>query len=328
MNSQAQHEMIKLIGSWALTGAVIFTFIIALLSLVGLLAFSENKQRNKLFYILAAQIVVVGITLALGMFQLAPGAAVKTIEQPLKDAAAKLQQENAAALAQQDRLKAELADTQRQLAKSVEKAAVYDQQLAKANANAEAQREAIAHLQELAQRAASQPTIVNSEEVNALKTQVAKAETELAESRQVEETLNLKLKDSKSKFSALEQTRRDKERQLQRAKAMGRVLVVNQGWNFVVLSIGDKQGMSPDSTLLVLRGGTQIAKLRVKTIEPTQSIADVIAGSVRRGVTVKPGDNVVFEEIRTPPAQASQPSAARGGAQAEPDLPPLPALTR
>ena len=318
MNSQAQHEMMKLMVSWTLIGAMIFTVIITLLSLAGFLAFSDNKQRNKLIYILVAQIAIVGLAFFTGIFQPAPGTAARGIEQPLKEAAEKLEQENRASLAERDRLKGGLSETKRQLAESIEKAAAYDQQIAKANVNAEAQREAIARLQDLAQRAASQQTLANSEEVNALKAQVAKAETELAESRQVEETLNLRLKDSKSKFSVLEQARRDKERQLQRAKAIGRVLVVNQGWNFVVLSIGDKQGMSPDSTLLVLRGGAQIAKLRVKTIEPSQSIADVIAGSIRKGVTVQPGDNVVFEEIRNKPAPAAQPS--------EPDLPPLPSL--
>jgi hypothetical protein len=327
MNSQAQHELMNLMVSWALIGAIAFTLIMTALSLVGLLAFSNNKQRNKLFYILAAQIVLVGVMFSLGIFHLSPGAVVNGIEQPLKEAAEKLDRENVASVAERDRLKGELSETKRKLADSMAKAAAYDEQIAKANANSEAQREAIAHLQDLAQRAASEQTLANSQEVNAVKAQLAKAETELAESRQVEDTLNLRLKDNKSKASALEQSRRDKERQLQRAKAIGRVLEVNRGWNFVVLNIGDKQGMIPDSTLLVLRGGAQIAKLRVKTIEPSQSIADVISGSVRKGATVQPGDNVVFEEIRTPPAQASQHSTVQGSVQDEPALPPLPALT-
>lgn len=327
MNSQTQHDLMNLMVSWALIGAIAATLIITALSLVGLFAFSDNKQRNKLFYLLLAQIVLAGIIFSLGIFHPAPGALVKGIEQPLKEAAEKLDGENMASLAEQDRLKGELGETKHKLADSMAKAAAYDEQIAKANANSEAQREAIAHLQDLAQRAASEQTLTNSQEVNAVKNQLAKAETELAESKQMEETLNLKLKDNKSKSSALEQSRRDKERQLQRAKAMGRVLAVNPGWNFVVLSIGDKQGMIPDATLLVLRGGAQIAKLRVKTIEPSQSIADVITGSVRKGLTVQPGDNVVFEEIRTPPTQASQHSTVQGSVQDEPALPPLPALT-
>jgi hypothetical protein len=327
MNSPAQHEMMKLVLSWTLIGALILTVIVTLLSLAGFLRFSGDEQRNKLIYILLAQLVIVGITFPLGIFQPAPGAAVKRIEQASRQAAEKLEQVNRILLEEQDRLNGELGKATRQLAESREKTAAYAQQIARANENAEAQSKTIARMQNFAQRAPSEQTIANSEEMSALRTRAERAEAELAESRQLEETMRQKLKDSDSKFSALEQSRREKARQLQRANVMGRVLAVNPGWNFVVLSIGDKQGVTPDSTLLVIRGGAQIAKVRVKTIEPTQSIADVITSSVRRGATVKPGDNVVFEEIRTQPTQASQPAASRVGVPLDPALPPLPALT-
>jgi len=332
MNPQAQHEMMKLVVSWTLIGAIIVTLIVIVLSLVEFLSFADPKYRNRLIYILAAEMMIAGIFLVLGLFQPFSDAAINKIEMPLHEAARNLEQENRTALAEQDRLNHDLGETKRQLADSTEKAAAYEQQIAKANINAEAQREAIAHLQDLVQHPApaAQPAVVNTDEVDALKAQIAKAELELAESRQVQETLNMRLKETKSKSTEVDQFKREKERQMQRAKAIGRVLAINPGWNFVVLSLGDKQGVTPDSTMLVLRGGAQIAKLRVKTIEPTQSIADVIKSTVKKGVTVQPGDNVVFEEVQDQPAKASQSSGAQAGGPIEsalPPLPPLPALT-
>ena len=332
MNSPAHHEMIRLMASWTLVGGIILNAFLTLLALAGFLAFSDREQRHKLLYILGAQFVIVGVALSLGIFQLAPSAFVKSIEEPLREASANLEQEKTALLAEQERLQGELGETKRQLAKSTEKADAYELQITKSNANAEAQRETIAHLQELAQRAtsasASEPPAATMEEVNALKAEVAKAEIALAESRQVEETLTEKLKETKSKASALDESKHEKERQIQRAKTIGRVLAINPGWNFVVVSIGDKQGATPDSTLLVLRGGAQIGKVRVKTIEPTQSIADVIPSSLRKGMTVQPGDNVVFEEIRNAPAPAAQRSASQDSRPIEPPLPLLPEVTR
>jgi hypothetical protein len=331
MHPQAQHEMTKLMASWTLAGALIVTVIILLLSLVRFLNLSDARRRMKLICILGAEIVAAGIAYSLGGFQPAPDAAIKTIEQPLKANAAKLQQEIGLANAERDHLRTELSEAKRQLAESATKLAADDLQIAQANVLAENQSKELASLHEFAERVSSQKPVVDQDEVNAfnaLKARAEKSEADLAESRQNEAALNQKLKESQSKVSAIERMRREKERQLQRAKAVGQVLAVNPGWNFVVLSIGDKQGVNPDSTLLVLRGGEQIAKLRVKSVEPSKSIADVIFKSLRKGASVRPGDSVVVEEIRAQPTAMSQPPATQSAASLEPALPLLPPLPR
>jgi hypothetical protein len=332
MNPLAQFEMMKLVLSWMLIGAFVLTALVTLLALVGFLGLLNHQQLTKLIYMLVAEIVIAAITFPLGVFQPAPGVAVNRIEKASRQAAVKLEQENTAAVSEQNRLHGELLDTKRQLAASVEKATAYDQQIAQANENAQAQNKTISQLHDLIQRASPpQPPTASADEVNALKTRVEKAEAELAESRQLEETMHQRLKDIDSKSTAVDESRREKARQLQRAKTIGRILAVNPGWNFVVLSIGDKQGVTPDSTLLVLRGGAQIAKVRVKSIEPNQSIADVIPSTVRRGQTVKPGDNVVFEEVRpqpTPAPQPPQPLTHQAALPPDSALPPLPSPAR
>ena len=74
----------------------------------------------------------------------------------------------------------------------------------------------------------------------------------------------------------------------------GTVLAVNQAYNFVVLNLGGRQGVEPNTEMLVFRDGTLIAKLRVSSVEPSTAIGDIISSSLARGVQVQPGDIVVY----------------------------------
>jgi hypothetical protein len=153
------------------------------------------------------------------------------------------------------------------------------------------------------------PVVADQAPLDELKKRAEKAEAELAEAKQLQETWNRKVKDSDSRLASLERYKHDRETQLQRPGVSGRILAVNPGWNFVVLSIGDRQGLMTNSPLLVMRDGEPIAKVRVTSIETSKSIADVVPGSVRRGVTVQPGDRVVYEGSRTQPIHVAEPAA-------------------
>jgi hypothetical protein len=58
----------------------------------------------------------------------------------------------------------------------------------------------------------------------------------------------------------------------------GKVLVVDPKWNFVVLDIGDKQGLVPRGVLLVSRNSKLIGKVRVMSTQDNRSIANIIPG--------------------------------------------------
>jgi hypothetical protein len=74
----------------------------------------------------------------------------------------------------------------------------------------------------------------------------------------------------------------------------GVILAVNQAYNFVVLNLGGRQGVEPNSEMLVLRDGTLIAKIRISSVEPSTAIGDIVSNSLERGVQVQPGDTVVY----------------------------------
>ena len=74
--------------------------------------------------------------------------------------------------------------------------------------------------------------------------------------------------------------------------------MVNQSWNFVVLSLGDRQGLVPNAELLIQRGGKYLGKVRVTSVESSTAIADILQRTVPRGLTVMPGDNVIYQAQR------------------------------
>jgi hypothetical protein len=79
-----------------------------------------------------------------------------------------------------------------------------------------------------------------------------------------------------------------------RAGVHGTVLACNQAYNFVVLNLGARNGVEPNSEMLVLRDGTFIGKIRISSVEPATAIGDIITNSLARGVQVQPGDSVIY----------------------------------
>ena len=138
--------------------------------------------------------------------------------------------------------------------------------------------------------------------VTALRADLTKAQAEGAESKALVDTLNANKKALEDKMVVLEQYKIRKEKEIMRIGVGGRILAVNGGWNFVVISIGDKQGAVMNATMLVVRDDVPIGKVRIS------SIADILPGSLARGVTIQPGDRVIFEG-RTP-ALGSTPAGA------------------
>jgi len=79
-----------------------------------------------------------------------------------------------------------------------------------------------------------------------------------------------------------------------KAGVRGAVLAVNQAYNFVVLNLGARQGVEPNSEMLVVRDGTLIGKIRISSVEPATAIGDIVTSSLARGVQVQPGDIVIY----------------------------------
>jgi uncharacterized membrane protein YhiD involved in acid resistance len=173
----------------------------------------------------------------------------------------------------------------------------------------------IASLNEKLKGNPGQP-VADPNEVATLKAQITdltaqrdKAAAEAAEKAQLFDSSVAKNKANEEQLARLQRLEHERDAKLGKAGLRARVLAVNGGWNFVVLSVGDKQGITVDDPLIVVRGGDPVAKLRITSVEPSTSIADVIPSSVRRGISIQPGDTVIFQG-RTPATQPENKPAA------------------
>ncbi len=105
----------------------------------------------------------------------------------------------------------------------------------------------------------------------------------------------------------------------------GRVMAVNSGWGFAVLSVGDRQGAAANKVMIVARGGQGIGKVRITNVEATQSVADILPGTFVRGMYVQPGDDVIYtgddkvkDEEAAPATSSPTPSGTPAPAPALP----------
>jgi hypothetical protein len=126
-----------------------------------------------------------------------------------------------------------------------------------------------------------------------LKAKLDETKRQLKAAEEEKTLLADKVQAAEDRVATMEKQKRRKKS----AKAVGIhgvVLAVNQAYNFVVLSVGEHQGVEANSELLVMRDGSFIGKLRISSVDPTTSIGDVISNSLARGVQVQAGDTVVY----------------------------------
>jgi myosin heavy subunit len=123
-------------------------------------------------------------------------------------------------------------------------------------------------------------------------------QAQLAEQQTLITKLQGDLDSARSQLSALTKEKQDRIRQRMRNGLEGRILAVNPAWNFVVLNLGDKNGVVSNAELLVKRGTQLIGKVRVTSVEPSTSIADIVANSVPQGATISPGDDVIYQAVK------------------------------
>ncbi len=58
----------------------------------------------------------------------------------------------------------------------------------------------------------------------------------------------------------------------------GKVLVTDPKWNFVIISVGQDQGVLEHGELLVNRNGKLVAKVKVRSVQKDRSVANVMPG--------------------------------------------------
>jgi chromosome segregation ATPase len=190
--------------------------------------------------------------------------------------------------------KANLEKSKTELTAATEKATALEAELSTAKSDVEAKDAKITELetQVATGGGAPAPAAESGIDTKAIQTELDETKTLLTAAQDRNTGLEAQISEYRRKEVARQNSQ-------MRQGIQGTILAVNQAWNFVVLSIGDRQGVVNNAEMLIQRGSQLIGKVRVTSVEPSTAIADVIVRTVPRGFSVMPGDTVIY------PAQGS-----------------------
>jgi len=153
----------------------------------------------------------------------------------------------------------------------------------------------VTRLQSEIEQAAAKPSDnPGAPSVQELQAQLDEARHQLEGAERENALLVDKMHGAQERMAPVEQETRRRSVVVSRPGVRGTVLAVNQAYNFVVLNLGGRHGVEPNTEMLVLRDGTLIGKLRISSVEPSTAIGDIISGSLARGVQLQPGDTVIY----------------------------------
>ena len=126
-----------------------------------------------------------------------------------------------------------------------------------------------------AELAAYKATGMSAQQVANANKEIKALQTAISEQQLVNKALNLKA--SKLQTALNVYTKPDYHVPLP-AALKGKVVVADPKWNFVVLNIGEDQGVKDSGELLVNRNGKLVAKVKVSTVQKDRSVANVLPG--------------------------------------------------
>ena len=127
--------------------------------------------------------------------------------------------------------------------------------------------------------------------------QIADLTHERDELKVIKDGLEGQVKSAQSQTAMLSKRIADRDSGVSMNGLRGQVLAVDHNWNFVVLNLGNRNGVNNNSEMIVQRGGSMVGRIKITSVEPSQSVADIVPNSVPAGIDVRPGDTVVFQGI-------------------------------
>ena len=142
---------------------------------------------------------------------------------------------------------------------------------------------------------------------------------------QKEAEVKIKQAEAKASLAAVKRKAEAAKADEKKAPTQGQVVDYNANWNFVVVNLGDKQGVTPESKLQVSRGGKVLARLDITEVRPKFATAGIVyAPGVPKSLKLQVGDTVEFVPREEPDLTSDPlslnpaPTASRSG------LDPLP----
>lgn len=108
----------------------------------------------------------------------------------------------------------------------------------------------------------------------------------------LQKELQIVVKENERKQRIIDDLTNVAERPVEMPGVKGTVVAVDPKWNFVVLDVGEKAGARQRGIFMVSRNGKLIGKVKVSTVQPDRSIANIVPGWQLE--EIMEGDQVIF----------------------------------
>jgi len=108
----------------------------------------------------------------------------------------------------------------------------------------------------------------------------------------LQQELQIVVKENERKQRIIDDLTNVEERPVPMPGVKGTIVAVDPKWNFVVLDVGEKAGARQRGIFMVARNGKLIGKVKVATVQPDRSIANIMPGWQLE--EIMEGDQVIF----------------------------------
>jgi hypothetical protein len=136
-----------------------------------------------------------------------------------------------------------------------------------------------------------------TESLNAIRKETAELQTQGEQKAKEAELEGKNVEDARKVLQELVAKVETRKKAFARNSLTARIVAVNADWGFVILDAGEKQGITPDTKLLVTRGTQTIGKLSILSVQGSQTVANVVTETLAHGVSPAPGDSVILENL-------------------------------
>ena len=132
--------------------------------------------------------------------------------------------------------------------------------------------------------------------IESLENQRKDKETELEEKTEIAGKLDQAVTSAASRKENLQSRLAKVKNRIALNRVSASVTGVSNDYGFAIISRGaNNSNIDERSNLIVSRGSTVVARLKVNQVEPTQTICDIIPSSLKKGQRVRNGDTVTIE---------------------------------
>lgn len=132
--------------------------------------------------------------------------------------------------------------------------------------------------------------------IDDLKNELKEKESEFEEKTLIASNLDKKVTAAADRKENLQERLGRTKKRIAQNSVTASVTGVSNDYGFAIISRGaNNSNIDERSKLIVSRGGRLIGRLKVAQVEPTQTICDIVPGSLKPGQRIRNGDRVTIE---------------------------------